>query len=67
MVGRQAATSTREERLARLAGFTIYHAIPAGCGLPSGFSAMPSAPRSLPFAHITCCLAWCAACIYARE
>src|SRR5438552_19189783 len=34
----------------------MYHALPAGCGPPSGLSAVSSAPHSLPFAYITCCI-----------
>src|SRR5215467_1237196 len=34
----------------------MYHATPARCGPPSGFSAVSSAPHSLPFAYITCCI-----------
>src|SRR5438105_8567151 len=37
-------------------GFTMYHAIPARCAPPSGLSAVSSAPHSLPFAYITCCI-----------
>src|SRR5262245_22762516 len=32
------------------------HAMPARCGPPSGFNAVPSVPHSLPFAYITCCI-----------
>src|SRR5437667_4557812 len=39
-----------------VAGFTMYHAMPARCGPPPGFSAVSSAPHSLPFAYITCCI-----------
>src|SRR5258705_2285414 len=39
-----------------VAGFTMYHATPARCGPPSGFSAVSSAPHSLPFAYTTCCI-----------
>src|SRR5262252_7636625 len=39
-----------------VAGFTMYHATPARCAPPSGFSAVSSAPQSLPFAYITCCI-----------
>src|SRR5690349_14293301 len=34
----------------------MYHATPARCGPPSGFSAVSSEPHSLPFAYITCCI-----------
>src|SRR5215470_1750953 len=34
----------------------MYHATPARCAPPSGFSAVSSAPQSLPFAYITCCI-----------
>src|SRR5215469_7807411 len=34
----------------------MYHAMPARCGPPPGFSAVSSAPQSLPFAYITCCI-----------
>src|SRR5215813_6955088 len=34
----------------------MYQAMPARCGPPSGFSAVSSAPQSLPFAYITCCI-----------
>jgi len=34
----------------------MYHAMPARCGPPFGFSAVSSAPQSLPFAYITCCI-----------
>src|SRR6516162_9410517 len=37
-------------------GFTMYHAMPARCGPPSGFTAVSSAPQSLPFAYVTCCI-----------
>src|ERR687883_1228672 len=39
-----------------LDGFTMYHAMPARCGPLSGFSAVSSAPHSLPLAYITCCI-----------
>src|SRR6516165_3380677 len=32
------------------------HAMPARCGPPSGFTAVSSAPQSLPFAYVTCCI-----------
>src|SRR5919201_2123465 len=34
----------------------MYHAMPARCGPPSGFSAASSAPQSLPLAYMTCCI-----------
>src|SRR5215469_7900288 len=34
----------------------MYHAMPARCGPPSGFSAVSSAPHSLPLAYVTCCI-----------
>src|SRR5215831_13704213 len=34
----------------------MYHAMPARCGPLSGFSAVSSAPQSLPLAYITCCI-----------
>src|SRR5258708_19194769 len=34
----------------------MYQAMPARCGPPPGFSAVSSAPHSLPFAYITCCI-----------
>src|SRR5919198_900386 len=34
----------------------MYHAMPARCGPASGFSAVSSAPHSLPLAHMTCCI-----------
>src|SRR5689334_8332808 len=34
----------------------MYHAMPARCGPPLGFSAVSSAPQSLPLAYITCCI-----------
>src|SRR5215469_5548506 len=37
-------------------GFTTYHAMPARCAPPPGFTAVSSAPQSLPFAHVTCCI-----------
>ena len=37
-------------------GLTMYQAIPARCGPPSGLSAVSSAPHSLPLAYITCCM-----------
>ena len=37
-------------------GLTMYHAMPARCGPPSGLIAVSSAPHSLPFANITCCM-----------
>src|SRR5919201_869770 len=37
-------------------GFTMYHAIPARAGPPSGFTVVSSAPHNLPFAYITCCM-----------
>src|SRR5215475_7221367 len=37
-------------------GLTMYHAMPARCGPPSGLSAVSSAPQSLPLAYITCCI-----------
>src|SRR5881392_1442807 len=37
-------------------GLTMYHAMPARCGPLSGLSAVSSAPQSLPFAYITCCM-----------
>src|SRR5437016_7777683 len=35
---------------------TMYHAIPARCGPPSGLSAVSSEPHTLPLAYITCCM-----------
>src|SRR5919198_4781824 len=35
---------------------TMYHAMPARCGPASGFRAVSSAPHTLPFAYITCCM-----------
>src|SRR5215469_3231468 len=32
------------------------HSMPARCGPPLGFSAVSSAPQSLPFAYVTCCI-----------
>src|SRR5438309_2118293 len=37
-------------------GLTMYHATPARCGPASGLSAVSSAPHSLPFAYVTCCM-----------
>src|SRR5919198_6658613 len=37
-------------------GFTMNHAMPARCGPASGLSAVSSAPHTLPFAYITCCM-----------
>src|SRR5438876_6223042 len=37
-------------------GLTVYQAMPARCGPPSGLSAVSSAPHSLPFAYMTCCM-----------
>ena len=37
-------------------GLTMYQAMPARCGPPSGLSAVSSAPHSLPLAYITCCM-----------
>src|ERR671936_89728 len=34
----------------------MYHAMPARCGPASGFSAVSSAPHTLPLAYITCCM-----------
>src|SRR5256885_5996660 len=34
----------------------MYHAMPARCGPASGLSAVSSAPHSLPFAYMTCCI-----------
>src|SRR5512138_1792450 len=34
----------------------MYQAMPARCGPLSGLSAVSSAPHSLPFANITCCI-----------
>src|SRR5262252_9490788 len=34
----------------------MYHAMPARCAPPLGFSAVSSAPQSLPLAYITCCI-----------
>src|SRR5437660_9284007 len=34
----------------------MYHAMPARCGPLSGLIAVSSAPHSLPFAYITCCM-----------
>src|SRR6266516_1265552 len=34
----------------------MYHAMPARCDPPSGFTAVSSEPHSLPFAYITCCI-----------
>src|SRR5436309_3733149 len=34
----------------------MYHATPARCAPLSGLSAVSSAPQSLPFAYMTCCI-----------
>src|ERR687888_2471145 len=34
----------------------MYHATPARCGPPSGLRAVSSAPHTLPFAYMTCCM-----------
>src|SRR6478672_1249045 len=37
-------------------GLTMYQAIPARCGPPSGFRAVSRAPHSRPLAYMTCCI-----------
>src|SRR5438132_4566946 len=34
----------------------MYHAMPARCAPPSGLTAVSSAPQTLPFAYMTCCI-----------
>src|SRR5258708_4410039 len=37
-------------------GLKMYQARPARCPPPPGFSAVSSAPQSLPLAYMTCCM-----------